>query len=90
MGRPALVLILLLSGCAGVTRVESPASTVRSYASALAEGDARTAWALLDEEAREGRLPALARAEERGHGVDAEDLLDAPKGARPRDHAARI
>lgn len=55
MGRPALVLILLLSGCAGVTRVESPASTVRSYASALAEGDARTAWALLDEEARRGR-----------------------------------
>lgn len=55
MSRLALVSILLFGGCASTTRTEDPTGTVLRYAEALREGDARTAWALLDEEARGGR-----------------------------------
>ena len=55
LARPALLLMLLLGGCASGPRVEGPALTVRTYASALSAGDARTAWALLHEDARGGR-----------------------------------
>lgn len=55
MARPALVLIVLLTGCASGMRVEGPSSTVRRYASALSRGDASTAWTLLHEDARRGR-----------------------------------
>jgi len=53
--RPALLLIVLLGGCASGPRVEGPALAVRTYASALTAGDARAAWALLHEDARGGR-----------------------------------
>lgn len=50
-----LVLALAFPGCGGGPREEGPSRAVQRYAGALARGDARAAWALLDEEARRGR-----------------------------------
>lgn len=55
MNRAIALLVLVMAGCGGGPRVEGPASTVRSYAGALREGNAARAWALLDEDARRGR-----------------------------------
>ncbi|MCA9607857.1 MAG: hypothetical protein KC619_19745 [Myxococcales bacterium] len=57
MGRASWLLFLPLAfaGCGGGPREEGPSRTVQRYAGALARGDARAAWALLDEEARRGR-----------------------------------
>lgn len=50
----ACIALALCAGCAG-GRVASPADTVRRYAAALSRGDAETAWAMLDQDARRGR-----------------------------------
>ncbi|HEY8429968.1 MAG TPA: hypothetical protein VIL20_16410 [Sandaracinaceae bacterium] len=58
MLRLSLALAIALCGCAASPRVEGPERTVRAYAAALSRGDARTAWVLLDDEARRGRTEA--------------------------------
>lgn len=51
----SVLALLLLGGCGSDSRARGPSSTIRSYAGALSRGDARSAWALLDEDARRGR-----------------------------------
>lgn len=50
-----LAVLVLLAGCGAGPRVEGPSSAIQAYATALREGNAGEAWALLDEDARRGR-----------------------------------
>ena len=54
--RPALLVVLVLGvGCGGGGRTQGPSPVIEQYAGALARGDGRAAWELLDEDARRGR-----------------------------------
>jgi len=55
--RASLCLLVLLTGCGASAADRGPARAVEQYAEALRRGDARSAWRLLDEDARRGRTP---------------------------------
>ncbi|MCB9593693.1 MAG: hypothetical protein H6719_13250 [Sandaracinaceae bacterium] len=58
-GAPVWILALgvCATACGGSARDQGPSRTLQQYAGALSRGDAATAWALLDEDARRGRSP---------------------------------